>query len=140
MIALTNGNYVVSSPNWQNGTDVVGAVTWGAADGSTVGAVSTSNSLVGSTNNDNVGSGGVTALSSGAYVVSSPSWHNGGAVVGAVSWATAAGTTVGPVTTSNSLVGSTNGDQVGSGGVTALSNGNYVVSSPNWQQGGSRRW
>ena len=36
----------------------------------------------------------------------------------------------GAVSAANSLVGSTAGDQVGSDGVTALSNGNYVVSSP----------
>jgi hypothetical protein len=36
---------------------------------------------------------------------------------------------------SNSLVGSNAGDHVGSNGVTALSNGNYVVASPHWNGG-----
>ena len=35
----------------------------------------------------------------------------------------------------NSLVGSTADDQVGSFGVAALSNGNYVVRSPGWDNG-----
>ena len=47
----------------------------------------------------------------------------------------------GAVSAANSLVGSTAGDQVGYDGVTALSNGNYVVSSPDWDNGavGERR-
>src|SRR5205823_6323652 len=113
--ALSNGNYVVSSKDWHNGAAVVGAVTWAMADGSTVGAVTTGNSLVGSTGGDQVGFGGVTALSNGNYVVASPNWQNGTGVVGAVTWSKADGTTLGAVTTSNSLVGSTDGDDVGSG-------------------------
>jgi hypothetical protein len=141
--ALSNGNYVVSSPNWQNGGAVVGAVTWSKGDGSTVGPVGTGNSLVGSTNGDQVGLGngnpgtGVTALSNGNYVVSSPSWQNGGVVVGAVTWSNGSTGTVGVVSTGNSLVGSTSGDQVGAGGVAALTNGNYVVSSPFWHNSGN---
>ena len=42
---------------------------------------------------------------------------------------------MGVVTVANSLVGSTANDQVGSLGVTALNNGNYVVRSPNWDNG-----
>ena len=83
MTALSNGNYVVGSPGWQNGAAVVGAATWSKGDGSTVGAVSTSNSLVGSINGDDVSSGGVTALSNGNYVVISPFWQSG---LGAVTW------------------------------------------------------
>ena len=41
----------------------------------------------------------------------------------------------------NSLVGSTANDKVGNFGVTALTNGNYVVASPTWQNGLSfGRW
>jgi hypothetical protein len=141
--ALSNGNYVVSSPGWHSANGVVGAVTWSAHNGRTVGVVSATNSLIGSTNGDNVGSGGVTALTDGNYVVSSPSWQNGGADVGAVTWGDGHTGTVGSVTVTNSLVGSTAGDMVGFGngspgsGVTALSDGNYVVDSPFWQTGGA---
>ncbi len=49
--------------------------------------VSAANSLVGSTANDQVGIGGVTALTNGNYVVSSPHWDNGAATdAGAVTW------------------------------------------------------
>ncbi len=139
--ALAGGNYVVVSPQWHNGSAQVGAVTWEAAGGGTVGPVTTSNSLVGSTDGDTIGSGGVTALTNGNYVVSSPFWQNGAAVVGAVTWGNGSTGTTGTVGTSNSLVGSADGDYVGLGngspgtGVTALPNGNYVVSSPNWQDG-----
>ncbi len=134
VIALVNGNYVVRNSNWNNN---LGAVTWCSGTGGTTGAVSASNSLVGSTAGysapDNVGSGGVTALPNGNYVVASPAWNN---YEGAVTWCSGTGSTTGAVSASNSLVGSStgynSGDHIGSGGVTALPNGNYVVVSPRW--------
>ena len=138
MTALSNGNYVVSSPDWTNGAAAdAGAVTWGSGTAGVSGPVSAANSLVGSTANDQVGGlGGVTALSNGNYVVSSPNWTNGAAAnAGAVTWGSGTAGVSGPVSAANSLVGSTANDAVGSGGVTALSDGNYVVSSPNWTNG-----
>ncbi len=92
LTALTNGNYVVLSQSWDNGTTATdaGAVTWGSGTVGVSGVVSSSNSLVGSTTNDNVGTSGVTALTNGNYVVRSVGWDNGtttadaGAVAGAV--------------------------------------------------------
>jgi hypothetical protein len=135
--ALNNGNYVVSSPLWNNGAVVdASAVTWGNGSGGTVGAVAASNSLVGSTASDSLGSGGVVALSNGNYVVNSPLWNNGGvADAGAVTWGSGAAGVKGAVSAANSLVGSTASDSIGSGGVTALSDGNYVVRSPIWDNG-----
>jgi hypothetical protein len=130
--ALTNGNYVVSSPAWSNNK---GAATWASGAVGITGAISSANSLVGSntgSSGDFVSSRGVTALANGNYVVSSPSWN---ATEGAVTWGGGAAGVVGIISSSNSLVGSTagtSGDQVGSGGVTALTNGNYVVISPLW--------
>ncbi len=143
MTALSDGNYVVDSPNWSNGAAAsAGAVTWGSGTAGVSGPVSAANSLVGSTANDQVGGGtdgGVTALSNGNYVVSSPAWNNGAATsAGAVTWGSGTAGVSGPVSATNSLVGSTTNDQVGGGptnGVTALSNGNYVVSSPDWTNG-----
>src|SRR5439155_920784 len=135
---LSNGNYVVNSPKWNNPTDSIvdaGAVTWCSATTGCKGVVSASNSLIGGTANDEVGST-VTALTNGNYVVSSPSWDNPtGPVsdVGAVTWSNGTGGTVGLVTPSNSLIGGTASDGVGAGGVTRLANGNYVVSSRCWQ-------
>jgi hypothetical protein len=137
VMALSNGNYVVSSPNWNNGaTSQVGAVTWANGANGLAGVVSTSNSLYGTTANDQVGVGGVTALTNGNYVVRSTYWSNGAtALVGAVTWANGAAGLAGVVSTSNSLYGTTANDQVGISGVTALSNGNYVVRSTYWSNG-----
>jgi len=133
--ALSNGNYVVRSPFWNNGgTADAGAVTWGNGATGISGPVSAANSLVGSTANDQVGED-VTELSNGNYVVRSRWWHNGGtANAGAATWGNGATGIDGPVSAANSLVGSTAGDAVGAL-VTALSNGHYVVPSPLWDNG-----
>ena len=140
--ALSNGNYVVASPAWDDivgPTADVGAVTWGNGATGTSGAVTDLNSLVGTTLTDNVGSGGVTALTNGNYVVASPGWDDNIVPtinVGAVTLGDGAtGATVGAVTDSNSLIGTTDSDQVGVGGVTALTNDNYIVDSPFWANG-----
>ena len=135
--ALSNGNYVVASADWDSGTVTdVGAVTWGNGTSGISGVVSSSNSLVGSTADDFVGYDGVTALSNGNYVVSSPDWDSGTVTdVGAVTWGNGTSGISGVVSSSNSLVGSSGGDVVGYDGVTALSNGNYVVRSNRWDSG-----
>ena len=47
--SLTNGNYLVASPHWDNGTIVdAGAVTWGDGTTGVTGVVSPDNSLVAS--------------------------------------------------------------------------------------------
>ncbi len=140
MTLLPGSNYVVISSNWSDplGFPLVGAVTWGNGITGTVGAVSSANSLVGSTPYDFVGNGGVTILANGNYVVGSNSWSGG---LGAVTWANGSGSTTGAVSAANSLVGGTAGDSVGSYGVTALSNGNYVVDSAGWSGGlGAVTW
>ncbi len=135
--ALSNGNYVVSSVVWRNSTIFnAGAVTWGSGTSGVNGVISAANSLVGSTASDNVGIGGVTALSNGNYVVRSFNWRNGTVVnAGAVTWGSGTSGVSGVVSVANSLVGSTASDQVGLGGVTTLSNGNYFVRNPNWDNG-----
>ncbi|MFY7866280.1 beta strand repeat-containing protein, partial [Roseateles sp.] len=135
--ALSNGNFVVRSSSWNNGSNAsAGAVTWGNGSTGISGAVSSSNSLVGSQAGDQVGGNGITALSNGNFVVSSSSWINGGnANAGAVTWGNGSTGISGVVSSSNSLVGSQTNDQVGEHGVTALSNGNYVVRSSNWNNG-----
>lgn len=151
---LGNGNYVVSSPYWTNTEPYLaqaGAVTWGNGLTGISGAVSLTNSLIGSSSDDRVGSvgsigsplNGVTPLSNGHYVVASSRWNNGPvADVGAITWVNGATGATGYVSTTNSLVGSSPNDQIGSpyadnpeSGVVALSNGNYVVASPYWDNG-----
>ncbi|CAG0929332.1 hypothetical protein TFLX_01259 [Thermoflexales bacterium] len=140
---LNNGNYIVSSPWWDNGaaTDA-GAVTWGSGTTGITGVVSVTNSLVGNTADDMIGYGifdeydGVTPLSNGNYVVSSPAWDNGAtANAGAATWGDGTTGITGVVSITNSLVGNTVNDRIGWSSVTALNNGNYVVSSPYWDYG-----
>ena len=135
VIALTNGNYVVGSPNWDRGSVVnAGAITWGDGTSCTVGTISDANSLVGSTANDGL-SYTIIALINGNYVVGSPHWDNGIAIdVGAVTWGNGAGGTIGAISAANSLIGSTTNDG-DIYNITALTNGNYVVGSPHWDNG-----
>ena len=132
---LSNGNYVVGSSGWDNGSlNDAGAVTWGSGTSGVSGVVSASNSLVGSTANDQVGI--VTVLSNGNYVVRSLEWDNGAVTdAGAVTWGSGTSGIVGVVSAANSLVGTTAFDRVGSGGITVLANGNYIVNSPLWDNG-----
>ncbi|MFN9294506.1 MAG: beta strand repeat-containing protein [Planctomyces sp.] len=134
---LTNGNYVIASGEWDSGTiSNVGAVTWGNGTTGISGVVSSSNSLVGSTANDYVGSRGVSALTNGNYVVASNNWDSGTITnVGAVTWGNGTTGIAGVVSATNSLVGSTGSDYVSDTGVTALTNGNYVVGSSSWMSG-----
>jgi hypothetical protein len=87
-----------------------------------------------------VGSG-VTALTNGNYVVPTPSWDGGR---GAATWGSGGGGTVGTISAANSLVGSSAGDSVGGFGthvVAALTNGNYVVYSDDWNNNtGAATW
>ena len=131
---LTNGNYVVRSPYWDNGVFVdAGAVTWGSGSTGISGAVSGTNSLVGTWTSMYVGMSPVTALTNGNYVISNPRWDNGLAGhAGAATWGSGTTGIVGVASAANSLVGTKQDDRIGSGGVFALTNGNYVVSSPEW--------
>lgn len=132
--ALTNGNYVVSSPAWNNGSiSDAGAATYGDGTTGVSGTITSSNSLVGSTRFDLVGYAGVTALTNGNYVVSSPAWSDTSTTaVGAVTLGNGTTGINGAISSTNSLVGSSNGDNVGNGRVVALANGNYVAISSSW--------
>lgn len=134
--ALPNGNYVVRSPNAGDGTTArVGAVTWGNGVTGTFGAIGLSNSLMGESLEDYVGQN-IRVLTNGNYVVYTATWDNipaGWANTGAATWCSGTGPTVGLVSATNSLVGTIGGDSVSSGGVRSLSNGNYVVASPQWR-------
>ncbi len=133
---LSNGNYLVRSAVWDNGAaSNAGAVTFGSGMTGVAGAVSASNSLVGNSNNDAVGSAAPTLLSNGNYVVLTSAWDNGSiADAGAVTWGNGTSGVSGVVSAANSLVGSTAND-LNNASVIALSNGNYVVRSYNWDNG-----
>ncbi len=131
---LSNGNYVALNPDWDGGK---GAVTWGDGYAGVAGVVDGSNSLLGSIPGDKIGLGGLFEVGNANYVVHSPNWNN---TSGAVTWVDGStglmvGDAIGAIAASNSLVGAATGDEIGSDGITVLSNGNYVVSSPLWDNG-----
>ncbi len=125
VVVLSTGDYVIASPNWNlTGIFHTGAVTFCNGSTGCSGIVSQSNSLTGTTANDQVGISGITVLRDGGFVISSPLWGNS---LGAVTWRTASMGTSGAISAANSLVGSFAGDYIGS--VKLLRNGNYLVSS-----------
>ncbi len=138
--ALGNGNYLAATPHWDNGSTAdVGAVTWGNGTTGTVGVVGPSNSLIGSASGDQVGGGTISTLkNNNNAVVTSPNWSNGGTTpnAGAVTWIDGSAGIVGVVSSNNSLIGSTSGDEVGALPVTGLTNGNYVVGTATWNSSG----
>ncbi len=132
VVALAdNGNYVVFSSDWSNGS---GAATWGNGTTGIVGTVNATNSFVG----DSGGLEDLIPLTNGNYVIVSSLWNNN---TGAVTWADGTTGITGTASASNSLVGASTDQQVGGAGVTALTNGNYVVASPSWNSGaGAITW
>lgn len=126
---LGNGNYVVASSNWNNGA---GAVTFGRSGSGIAGTINSSNSLIGTNAGDSVGNYGIRELANGNFVIRSTSWSSNR---GAVTWSSGVSGIVGIVSATNSLVGANANDRIGNqfyGGLTALSNGHYVVASENW--------
>ena len=135
--ALDNGNYVVNTPYWDNGTIAnAGASTLCAQPAGCVGLLSGVFSLAGAAADDRVGWAKASVLLDGSYVVASPYWSNAGIpAVGAVTWCDGGTGCAGPVSLANSLIGASPWDIVGSAGVEAVADGNYVVSSPYWDDG-----
>jgi hypothetical protein len=134
---LTDGNYVVASPSWDSDTaEDIGAVTLRLGDGPIPAIVSDGNSLTGSKPGDQVGLKAPVALANGNFVFASPKWDNDLVVdAGAVTWHAGDEPTSGSIGIHDSLIGSTQGDAAGSGDVIALDDGNYGVSSPEWDRG-----
>ena len=118
-----------------------GAVTWANGTTGLIGVVDASNSLVGTTADDQIGYNFAYPLRNGNYVTASPGWSNGvDASVGAVTWGNGRTGISGPVSAANSLVGIAAGDSIGSGfdnynGFEAYSNSMYVVASPHFHNG-----
>lgn len=134
---LSNNIYVICSHDWNSATATrVGAVTFCNGLIGRVGTISSLNSLVASQTNDLVGWGGVKELTNGNYVISSYNWSNGAlARVGAVTWVSSSTWITGTISASNSLIGTSAQDRVGLH-IEVLTNGNYVVGSSQWNNGG----
>jgi len=134
--ALTNGNYVVYGDRWDNGSTVnTGAATWCNGTTGCVGPVSAANSLVGNKADDYVGYQ-VLGLANGHYVVRSSGWDFSTATnAGAITWCNGETGCTGSPSIDNSLIGNHVDDRIGSGGLFSLSNGHYVVVSPDFDRG-----
>jgi len=72
VISLSNGNYVVSSQNWNNGAIVdAGASTWGAGISGISGVIAETNSFVGTRTSDQIGNIPFVVLPNGNYALQS---------------------------------------------------------------------
>lgn len=131
LLLLPNGQFAVADP----GYDAPGPVTDAGAVHVYSAAGTLISTLTGSASGDAVGSGGLVLLTNGNFVVISPLWNGGR---GAVTLGRQDSGVSGTVSPANSLVGSAAGDYVGGQGVTALSNGHYVVLSRYWDNGASQ--
>ena len=86
MTVLPNGNFVVTDPDYPfytNYTEARGAVYLYSPNGVLI------SRLTGDRIGNSVGSGGITVLTNGNYVVNSPFWNSGTTTsdgVGAVTW------------------------------------------------------
>ena len=131
VLALANGNYLVRAPMWSEvGAPQAGAVTWGSGVSGVAGAISEAISLTGATTNDHVGSG-LNPMPDGTVVTRAPEWDRGAIVdAGFARVISGTGPTVTSSDSSNSLVGSTTGDQVGSGANTLVDG--VLVRSVEW--------
>lgn len=138
VLTLANGDAVIASPNWDDGATIdVGAVTRIPGTGGLIGTLTAANSRIAASAHSSLGSGGLTALSNGHFLIVSPYFDNGASAdVGAVSWCSGSAPCIGAVSPLDSLIGALPGDRVGSSGVTALANGGYVVASDRVDIGG----
>lgn len=107
------GNFLIASPDWDNSTvSNAGALTFVSGSPASSITVDGTNSLVGSTANDAVGTGAnVKVLTNNNYVVASPLWDGAAANVGAVTWGSGSTGVVGTISSANSYVGTTASDQ-----------------------------
>jgi hypothetical protein len=142
VVPLTNGNYVIGSPNWDNGEDFdVGAVTWSDGVAAIRGLITSENSWLGSSTGELLGAGssegdGLFPLANGNYVIVSPLWDDGETLdVGAVTWANGGIAITGSANVTNSLIGTSQGDRIGEDGIVDLKSGNFVVVSSSWDNG-----
>jgi len=124
------GRVAIITSEWTNGgAAAAGAITWADPAVGVVGAISAANSLVGSFINDRVGASGIDYLDGTHYVARTTAWNSN---AGAVTWIDSAAPVVGAVSSVNSLIGDTSGDQVGGSGLQNLFNGQSLVLSPAW--------
>lgn len=139
-VFLSNDNYIISNPYWDNGVlEDAGAVTWCSGTNGCVGVIGESNSMVGNQDGQELWA---SSLNSGNYLVRSKYWDNGTIKdAGSITWCDGNIGRTGVVNASNSLVGDLPNDRLGSAIVTDLDNGHYVLNFVDWHDGyGAVTW
>jgi len=134
---LTNGNYVVRVPDWDNGSlRDVGAIVLGSGTTGLHGTITPANALIGEHADDRIGDGGssgdpgIVVFSNDDFVIGSPHWHrNGAAAVGAATYLSGKMPFSGTITTDNSMLGISANDLVGAR-IKPLPNDRYAVFAP----------
>ena len=122
--ALPNSHYVVASA-YDDENSIVDAGSVRLFDGST--GVQLGSALAGDVENDRLGFDGVTVLANGNYVVSSAEYDDENGIIDAGSVRLVDGNS--GVQIGATLSGDDEFDVLGSGGITPLPTGNYVVAS-----------
>ena len=104
--ALSNGNYVVLSPCWDNGPAAdAGAVTWGDGTSGVTGTV-TADQQPGGQHRPMIWSAGRDCAEQRQLCGQQSYWNNGAvAAAGAVTWGDGTSGVTGTVSVANSLVG-----------------------------------
>lgn len=130
--ALANGNVALGVPKF--GADDLGVVVVLDGDALPIGPLDVSAGLTGSHPGDQVGNR-LEALPNGHFIVASSHWRHGGQLrAGAVTWVDGEAGLTGPVTATNSLVGTRAGDLIGER-TRVLPGSQYVVLAPFWSSG-----
>jgi hypothetical protein len=138
---IPSGGYVVSSSWWDNGSNAGAGAAFPCSASGCKGVASTSNGLYGEAAGAQGGIS-ITPLTGGGFVVGSYAWNGSGADYGAATFCSSVtdSACIGKaVSKTNSLSADIANSMVSSGGVTALSNGNYIVKSSNWKSDGTTR-
>lgn len=131
--------YAILSPEWSNGGAAeAGAITWGDTSAGATGIVGTGNSLVGAFAGDRVGDccGPIDFVATDLWVVETPDFDGGKS---ALTFFDPSTPPLGEIDAANSLLGSTAGDDLGSGGISsvfAAGGTRVIVRSPDWDNGG----
>lgn len=124
---------MVGSPQWARGSNLrAGAATFADGRVPTAATVSRSNSLVGTSQDDQVG-GRISTLNNGNYVVITANWDDpgtGAVNVGAVTWGKGVGGIYGDINDSNSKLGTNTNDRVGSGALRLYRTGTLSSHLP----------
>lgn len=128
--ALANNNYVITS-TLDNEGGITNASSVRLVDGTT--GVQIGSTIAGDVTGDQLGSKSIIALANNNYVIVSP-YDDEGGIVDAGSVQLVNGITGAQI--GGTIAGDVASDRLGFSGITPLANNNYVIASPNDDEGG----